>query len=102
MDWRNLATIPESYATAWRCLHQDIHIQPDNTVFIRGGTSALAMAASNKTSNIEGVMVCGSTRYQEKKTILENAGCSKVFIEGGNLSQVLRQAKKVFQVLDLI
>jgi len=104
MDWVNLAAVPESYATAWGCLHQNMHIQPGDTVFIRGGTSALALAAINIASNIERVTVYGSTRFKEKKSILENAGCSQVFVEGENVSQALRQVEKsgVSSVLDLI
>ena len=104
LDWHELAAIPESYATAWACLHDNMHLQNDETVFIRGGTSALALAAINIASNIAGVTVYASTRSENNIHILENAGCSSVFIEDNNLSTQVRtiHSNGINSVLDLI
>lgn len=104
LDWTDLAALPESYATAWGCLHQNMKIKSGDSVFIRGGTSALALAAINIASNIDGVTVYASTRKQENEWILQDAGCSKVFIEGPGLSQQLREVEPagVASVLDII
>lgn len=104
LEWTALAAIPESYATAWGCLHQNMHLSPGDTVFVRGGTSALALAAINIASNTEGVTVFASTRSSENRTRLEQAGCARVFIEGEELSQQVRQARPggVASVLDVV
>lgn len=104
LAWSDLAAIPESYATAWGCLHQNMHIQPGDKIFIRGGTSALALAAINIASNIEGVSVFASTRRSENKNKLLQAGSKEVFIEGENLSNHLREIvpEGVASVLDAI
>src|SRR5215467_8260438 len=39
--WEELAAVPESYSTAWTCLHDNMHLQSGHVVFIRGGSSAL-------------------------------------------------------------
>jgi len=104
LDWVDLAALPESYATAWGCLHQNMKIKSGDSVFIRGGTSALALAAINIASNIDGVTVYGSTRKLENEAILKNTGCTQVFIEGDNLSEQLRNIlpEGVSSVLDAI
>ena len=104
LDWIDFAAIPESYATAWGCLHQNMKIKSDDSVFIRGGTSALALAAINIASNIDGVTVYSSTRNPENQSVLKNAGSSSVFIEGESLSAQLREIKPdgVDSVLDLV
>src|SRR5690349_4786071 len=47
LSWQDLAAIPESYATAWTCLHRNLRLEPGNTILVRGGTSALGQAAIN-------------------------------------------------------
>lgn len=104
LEWTDLAALPESYATAWGCLHQNMHIKPGDNVFIRGGTSALALAAINIASNIEGVTVYASTRKSEHKAKLKEAGCKQTFIEGEDLSSKIRESvpQGVDSVLDVI
>jgi len=90
LDWINLAAIPESYATAWCCLHGNMHLQPGNTVFIRGGTSALGQAAINIAAATDGVSVLASTRDPKRSSLLESLGCHDVLIEEPGLSKRLR------------
>src|SRR5690348_17309089 len=60
LDWATLAAIPESYATAWSCLFDNLSITAGQVLFVRGGTSALGQAAINIARH-EGVMVITST-----------------------------------------
>ena len=39
--------LPEVYATAWAGLHQNLSLQPGQTVLVRGATSSLGQAAVN-------------------------------------------------------
>ncbi len=90
LSWAELAAIPESYATAWSCLHGNLHLKPGNTVFIRGGTSALGQAAINIAAAIDGVTVLASTRNPQHRSLLESLGCNEVLIEQNGLSEILR------------
>ena len=47
LPWEELAAIPESYATAWTSLVDILALSKDQTVAIRGATSALGQAAVN-------------------------------------------------------
>jgi len=91
LDWVNFATIPESYATAWSCLHENMNININETIFIRGGTSALGQAAINIAANIEGVSVISSTRSIDQIDKLKALGCSEVFVENGLLSEKIKK-----------
>ena len=90
LDWADLAAIPETYATAWCCLHDNMHLEPGNAVFIRGGTSALGQAAINIAAATDGVTVLTSTRDPQRRTLLESLGCNEVLIEQPGLSESLR------------
>jgi len=91
LSWVELAAIPESYATAWSCLHENMNIEENETVFIRGGTSALGQAAINIASHIKGVTVISSTRSIDSVGALKALGCSEVLIEDGILNEKIRE-----------
>jgi NADPH:quinone reductase len=40
LPWEELAAIPESYATAFACLHGNLALGAGQTIVIRGATSA--------------------------------------------------------------
>lgn len=104
LSWAEFAAIPESYATAWSCLHENMHIDEGATVLIRGGTSALGQAAINIASNIHNVTVLSSTRSIDNAVLLKEIGCSEVFIENKNLSADIlkRHPKGVDAVMDIV
>lgn len=104
LSWVDFAAIPESYATAWSCLHDNMHIQEGDTIFIRGGTSALGQAAINIASNINNVSVIASTRNSENTVLLKNIGCVDVFIEGEDLHTALHEKYPygINSVMDII
>jgi len=90
LDWGKLAAIPESYATAWSCLHDNMHLQPGDTVLIRGGTSALGQAAINIAANADNVTVLATTRNPQRQALLTSLGCHQVLIEKPGLSEEVR------------
>src|SRR6201981_4126983 len=51
LAWADLAAIPESYATAWTCLFRNLEVAPDQTLVVRGATSAFGQAALNMAVN---------------------------------------------------
>jgi NADPH:quinone reductase len=89
LDWATLAAIPESYATAWSCLFANLHMQSGQTLFVRGGTSALGQAAIN-IARQEGITVLTSTRSASKAALLTESGATRVLIENGTLSEEVR------------
>jgi NADPH:quinone reductase-like Zn-dependent oxidoreductase len=103
LSWEDLAAIPESFATAWSCLHGNLQIAPGQTVVIRGATSALGQAAINIAVDA-GARVIGTTRDARKRGMLEAHGAAEVLIEAADLSRRLREnhPRGVDAVLDIV
>ena len=45
LDWIHLAAIPETYFTAWGSLFECLQLKENDSLLIRGGTSALGIAS---------------------------------------------------------
>jgi NADPH:quinone reductase len=103
LPWEEVAAIPESYATAWSCLHGNLAIAAGQTLVIRGATSALGRAAINIASDA-GVQVIATTRSAERQASLEALGAMEVMLEAPDLSRPLRRCYRngVDAVLDII
>ena len=90
LEWAELAAIPESYATAWSCLHDNLSLQEGDVVLVRGGTSALGQAAINIAANIKNATVLATTRNPGHLPLLESLGCQTGLIDQPDLSQEVR------------
>jgi NADPH:quinone reductase-like Zn-dependent oxidoreductase len=103
LPWEQLAAIPESYATAWTCLHGNLAIAAGQTVVVRGATSALGQAAVNIATHA-GARVIATTRNAKRAASLEALGAKEVVIESGELSKRIREryAEGVDAVLELV
>jgi NADPH:quinone reductase len=103
MPWEELAAIPESYATAWTCLHGNLALTKGQKVLIRGATSALGQAAVNIATQL-GAQVFATVRNDGKLPLLKSLGVEATFAEGENLSAQVwqRVPQGVDAVLDLI
>lgn len=103
LAWRELAAIPESYATAWICLHGNLQVRRGETLVIRGATSALGQAALNIAAQ-DGVEVIATTRNRERFATLEALGARAVLEEGPEMARRVRELrpKGVDAVLELV
>jgi NADPH:quinone reductase len=103
LPWEDLAAIPESYATAWTALFGTLKIEPEQTVVIRGATSALGQAAVNLASRA-GARVVATTRNAGRAPLLEALGAREVLMETKELSSRVRERhhQGVDAVLDIV
>jgi NADPH:quinone reductase len=101
LPWEELAVIPESYATAWTCLHRNLEIKNGETLVIRGATSALGRAALNIAAEA-GVHIIATTRKKERFETLLELGASRAEIETPKLSESIAERKQIDAVLDLV
>jgi NADPH2:quinone reductase len=103
LPWDELAAIPESYATAWICLFENLKLAKGKVLVVRGGTSALGQAALNIAGGT-GATVLSSTRSELKSALLKTLGASVVLIEDASLSEAVRKLypNGVDSVLDLV
>jgi NADPH:quinone reductase-like Zn-dependent oxidoreductase len=89
LPWETLAALPETFLTAWEALFDALDLQPGQTLLIRGGTSALGMAAANLATR-HGVTVIATTRQEHKRASLLDNGASQVVIDSGQIAPAVR------------
>jgi len=101
--WEELAAIPETYFTAWGSLFDSLQLKPGDTLFIRGGTSALGLASVQLAKSV-GVNVSASTRNENKVDFLMKQGTDNVLIDNGTITEQLfnLHPEGVDKVLELI
>jgi NADPH:quinone reductase len=98
----DLVAIPETYATAGSALHRCLAVQPDETLLVRGATSALGQAAVNIAAD-HGVRVIGTTRNPAREAKLRDLGVARVLIDDGKLAaQIQSEGLTVDATLDLV
>src|SRR5258708_17030651 len=100
LPWEELATIPESYATAWTCLFRNLELTKDQTLVIRGATSSFGQAALNMAVEA-GAKGIATTRNRERFRKLEDFGAQRVELEGVELSKRIADGKQIEALLDL-
>ena len=103
MPWADLAALPESYATAWTCLHRNLALSRGHVLLVRGATSALGQAAVNIAVD-SGAHVIATTRRPERFATLEALGAQSPMLEASDLAVQIRRThpRGVDAVLDLI
>lgn len=103
LAWEDLAAVPESYATAWTSLMGILALAEDQTVAVRGATSALGQAAVNIAAHA-GARVIATTRNAARAALLEALGAKEVLLESPDLSTRLRQRHPagIDAVLDIV
>ena len=101
LSWEELAALPESYATAWTCIFQNLELSSGQTLLVRGGTSSFGQAAINLAVNA-GAKVITTTRNLDRAQMLLDLGVHRVELEGPNLSERLPEKKTIDAVLNLV
>ena len=94
LSWEDFAVIPESYATAWTCLHRNLEIAKGQTLVIRGATSALGRAAVNIAVDA-GAHVIATTRKKQRFEALKELGAHRAEIETPSLSELIPERKQI-------
>jgi NADPH2:quinone reductase len=103
LDWARLACLPETHATAWSCLHDNLAIQPGQRLLVRGAGSALGQAAIELASRA-GATVIAQVRRPQSAALATALGASAVATDDARLDALLAQAapRGLDAVLDLV
>jgi NADPH:quinone reductase-like Zn-dependent oxidoreductase len=89
LGWTELAAIPESYATAWIALTDNLELKSGQSLLVRGATSALGQAAANVARD-RGARVIATTRREDRTDLLRSLGAAAVVIEDGDIASKVR------------
>jgi NADPH:quinone reductase-like Zn-dependent oxidoreductase len=91
LSWEEFGAVPETYLTAWGTVCEAIKLQPGGSLLIRGGTSAAGLACSSIARDL-GCTLLATTRSEDKKGILEEAGVDHILLDdGGSLEQRVKE-----------
>ena len=103
LGWSELAAIPESYATAWSCLFDNLALRRGDTVLVRGASSALGLAALNLARYAQAHVVA-TVRHAARASVVRDNGADDVLVEDDGVADGLRSLAPagVDAVLDLI
>jgi NADPH:quinone reductase-like Zn-dependent oxidoreductase len=103
LSWTDFAAIPESYATAWIALHDNLELRSGQSLLVRGATSALGQAAVNIARDL-GAKVIATTRREERAELLRSLGAEEVVIDDGQIADRVRALAPggLDRVLDLV
>ena len=96
LDWAALGAVPETYFTAWGSLFECLHLQPSDSLLIRGATCALGYAAIQIAKAL-GSSVIATTHRESKLALLVEA--NEAILDDGKLTGKVRGATKA---LDLV
>jgi NADPH2:quinone reductase len=89
LDWATLGAIPEMVQTANGSLTVGLDAQPGQTLLIRGGTSAVGMAAASLAKD-RGLTVLSTTRQPDRVAALEAIGVDHVLVDDGDVAAQAR------------
>jgi NADPH:quinone reductase len=89
LPWAVLGAVPETLQTAYGSLNIGLDLQPGQTLLIRGGTSALGLAAATLAKD-RGATVLATTRQPERATALSAHGVDHVIVDDGQVAAAVR------------
>ena len=103
LDWPALAAVPEIFHTAWGALELGLGVAPDDTLLIRGGTSAVGLMAADY-ARVRGATVLSTSRRRAAGQRLREAGAEHVVVDDGRIAPAVREivADGVDKMLDLV
>jgi len=103
LPWTTLGAIPEMFQTVSGSLNQALEIEKGEVLLIRGGTSSIGMLACQLAKS-KGLIVIATTRNPEKSKSLLDNGVDHVIIDGGIVSNLVKEIcpEGVNKVLELV
>lgn len=89
LPWPVLGSVPETLQTAHGSLGIGLDLKPGQTLLIRGGTSALGLAAATLAKDL-GATVLATTRQPERAAALLAHGADRAIIDEGQVARAVR------------
>jgi len=98
-----IASIPETYFTAYGSLFECLQLSSNDTLLIRGATSATGLTALT-LARACGCEIIATTRNKERIKKLTSLGADCVIIDNGNFSEKIKERMPggVNKILELI
>lgn len=99
LDWATLATLPETYYTAYGSM-LNLRLQDNDRVLIRGGSSGVGIAFLNLVkARYPHMQVAGTTRHADKSQELLDQGYDQVIVDQEGELRTLLKFDKVLELI---
>lgn len=99
LNWKTLATLPETYYTAFGSF-LNLKIKEDDKVLVRGGTSGVGIAFLKLVkAKFPHLFVAGTSRSLSKEKMMSNAGYDQVIIDQDGKLQTKQKFNKIFELI---
>lgn len=99
LDWKTLATVPETYYTAYGSM-LNLRLTSNDDILVRGATSGVGVAFLNLVKVCyPGIRVAGTTRNPAKQDLLLNQGFDDVIVDHKGELQTDRKFTKVLELI---
>lgn len=92
MDWAEIAAVPETWFTAWGSLFVNLRVKAGQWLLIRGGTSALGIAALQMAKAC-GCTVASTSRKPKRLEALREIGADAALLDDGALRDRAREVR---------
>jgi NADPH:quinone reductase len=89
LPWALLGAVPEMLQTAYGCLTVGLDARPDQSILVRGGTSAVGMATAVLAKR-RGMTVLSTTRDPSRASTLTALGVDHVVVDDGEVADRVR------------
>jgi NADPH:quinone reductase-like Zn-dependent oxidoreductase len=89
LPWETLGAVPETLQTAYGSLTTGLDLKPGQTLLIRGGTSALGLAATTLAKDL-GATVLATTRSADRTKALADHGVDHPLVDDGHVADQVR------------
>ncbi|MCP2308123.1 zinc-binding dehydrogenase [Kitasatospora paracochleata] len=90
LPWETLGAVPETLQTAYGSLTTGLDLRPGQSLLIRGGTSALGLAATTLAKDL-GATVLATTRDPERLKALAEHGVDHPLLDDGGVAARVRE-----------
>lgn len=90
LPWQVIGAVPETLQTAYGALTIGLDLQAGQTLLVRGGTSALGLAAATLAKDA-GAQVISTTRQSDRVRALLAHGVDHVLVDDGAISEQVRR-----------
>jgi NADPH:quinone reductase-like Zn-dependent oxidoreductase len=98
LEWSEMASVPETYFTAWGSLFECLNLNSNDTLLIRGATCALGYATIQIAKSI-GCKVIATTHRESKLALLEKHNVDVAILDDGKLEGKITGVTKALELV---
>lgn len=99
LDWATLATIPETYYTAYGSL-LNLQLTSNDQILVRGGSSGVGVAFLKLAKAcFPGIKISGTTRHSDKQSVMLELGYDDVIVDQAGELQTKVSYDKIFELI---